>query len=295
MAMIHAVAPPDRRNLVNNMIRAWGLGIEAASGMMFKAEADESFTKETTVFYVLEEPEAGLAIFSKEVNMLAGRAFPASTGAVLSAVEQFSERLDADLMSRLQQYTELEFLKKTEDRPIGGLSKQMSVWLMYQALVFGFYYKLIEPLISMDFVQPEACFKGIWGEVSTTFLGMCIQFGNSLRRDGRVCRPHMLHMISTMYAGRQRWFFPTAPSHDLLGVLGPISVVSKPLLHTSDDPNEIGKIMLADLPILDLVAEPDGELFAGKGCGVTFDQQPYAGSASVGKPRPQGQSPHDAS
>ena len=277
MAMIHAVAPPGQRNRVNNMIRAWGLGTAAAEGVFLKAEADESYTKETDVYYVLEDRSEGLSVFSAEVNMLAGRAFPIRSEAVLFAVDQFSERLGAELMSWLQQHTEVEFLKKTEDRSLGALPKQTDVWLMYQSLVFGFYYKLVEPLLSFQFTREDAHFKGLWGQDSTTFLGMCIQFGDTLRREGRVSRPHLLHLLSTMYTGRPKWFSPLSASHGLVGVLGLASIVSKSLLHPSDDPNEIGHFVLADLPILDLAADTDGELFASAGGGIAFDQHPPAG------------------
>ena len=29
----------------------------------------------------------------------------------------------------------------------------MSLWLPYQALVFGFYYKLLRPLVTMEFLS----------------------------------------------------------------------------------------------------------------------------------------------
>ena len=289
MAMVHAVAPPGQRNVVNNMIRAWSLGAKATEGMRLKAEPDDLQKIDAEIYYSLEEPEAGPAIFQKEVILLAGGAFPARTEAVLFAVDRFLEGLEAPLISWLQQITEVDFLKRTEDKLPSKLPRQMDLFLAYQAFIFGFYYKLIEPLLSLDFVQPDACFKGIWGEGSTTFLGMCVEFGSTLRREGKVPRPHLLHLISTMYSGRQKWFSSSTASRGLLGILGTTSVLSKSLLHTSDDPEDIAKFMLADLPILDFVPDADGELYAGVGGGITFDQEAFIGVAGEGMSGPRGQ------
>jgi hypothetical protein len=58
---------------------------------------------------------------------------------------------------------------------------------------------------------------------------------------------------------------------ELVGVLGPISLLSLPLIHTTNDPNEISRIAVVDLPIVDLNADSaDGDLMASEGLGLGF-------------------------
>jgi len=273
-SMIQAI-PADRRT-INRMTYYWGLGADAASKMCLQVtQAKLPFYKEAEIYYVLENNDVETSNFTKDVIMLAGRAFPDTSEDILLAVEKITEGVKGDRLAWLQQYTAPEYLKKIEASNTCDISENMDLWLHYQALIFGFYYKLIEPLVSFELVQKDAYFRGIWGYGSTTFLAMCIEFGVALRNgEKQVSRTHVLYMLSTMFGGRQKPFSKETPSKGLLGILGPISVLSKPLLQTTDDPKEISRFMLADLPILDLMSDTDGELFGCEGGGITFDPSP---------------------
>jgi hypothetical protein len=47
-----------------------------------------------------------------------------------------------------------------------------------------------------------------------------------------------------------------------------------PLLRNVDTPEEVCRFIIADLPVIDLASESDGELFAATGTGIEFDHQP---------------------
>lgn len=100
---------------------------------------------------------------------------------------------------------------------------------------------------------------------------MCTQLGDSLRRKGSASRAHILYIVSAMYNGRRKVFNPESPIPRLVGVIGPISVLAMPLIRTTDNPQELSKIVIVDLPIADLSADNnEGELMANDGGGVTF-------------------------
>ncbi|OCL06520.1 hypothetical protein AOQ84DRAFT_365731 [Glonium stellatum] len=273
-SMIHAI--PADRPIINKMTYFWGLGSEAASKMFLQADQPGiPYSKEAEIYYILKNEDIEVSTFTKDVIMLAGKAFPENSQSILLAVEELAKSVKGEHLGWLQQRTTSEHLKKSEGLILFDEKEQKDIWLQYQALVFGFYYKLLKPLVSLELVQTDAYFRGIWGSGSTTFLAMCLDFGDALRfLDRKVSRSHVLYMLSTMFAGRQKLFSMVTPSKGLLGILGPISVLSKSLLHPTDDPKEISRFMLVDLPILDLMSDTDGELFGCDGGGITFEASP---------------------
>jgi hypothetical protein len=81
-------------------------------------------------------------------------------------------------------------------------------------------------------------------------------------------------MISSMFNGRTKPYVEGSSRRGLVGILGSISVVTLPLMRAVDTPSEIFKFMLCDLPIIDLAPENDGEIYAGTGSGIRFDNEP---------------------
>jgi hypothetical protein len=280
-SMIHSL--PANRPTINNMIHFWDLGSKAASKMHLHAEAQLPYFKESEIYYILENLDIVKSNFGKEVLLLAGRSFPEKSESILLAIEELAKGMKGDRLEWLHQRTELGYLKRANFAPQSQVAENMGLWLQYQALVFGFYYKLMEQLVSLDLVQEDAYFRGLWGYGGTTFLAMCVEFGDIVRREGKISRSHVLYMLSTMYSGRQKSFSTLSTGRGLLGIFGSISVLSMPLLRTTDKPGEISRFMLVDLPILDLTPDLDGELFACVGGGVTFDYSPA--SLNTIKPR----------
>ncbi|KAI8940628.1 hypothetical protein NX059_001900 [Plenodomus lindquistii] len=75
-----------------------------------------------------------------------------------------------------------------------------------------------------------------------------------------------------MYNGRRKIFDTSSKLPRLVGILGPISLLALPLIHTTDNPSEISKIAVVDLPIVDLNADSaDGDLMASDGGGLSFE------------------------
>lgn len=262
------------RRMVHEMEKFWDLGERAASGMILNAEAQLPYSAESEIYYTLENRDMERSHFKRETTKLCGRGFPEPSESLLTAIEDLAGGFDGTSLQWLQQHTELEYLKHTEDQVPSQEPEHMKLWLKYQSLVFGFYYKLVEPKVSLELVSHDAYFRGIWGFGSTTFLAMCVEFGEALRHNGKVSRTHLLFMLATMYNGRLKSFPVSSPPKGLLGVLGCISVLAKPLLRTSDKPDEISSFMLTDLPILDLMSDTDGELYSGRGGGIGFDPSP---------------------
>jgi hypothetical protein len=203
--------------------------------------------------------------------MLAQYAFPASTEDICTGIEEILMREPAESASWLQTHSDVNYLLRVESVRDAHEAAYPEVFLKYQALVFGFYYTLLSQLLSLDLVEPNAYFHGIWGSQSTTFLAMCTQLGQSLRRSDKASRAHILFVLAAMYNGRRKVFNPESPMPRLVGVIGPISVLALPLFRTTDVPEEIWKIAVVDLPIVDLSADnSDGELMASGGGGLRF-------------------------
>ncbi|OCK95585.1 uncharacterized protein K441DRAFT_555872, partial [Cenococcum geophilum 1.58] len=89
-SMIQAI-PADRRT-INKMTYYWGLGAEAASKMYLQVtQAKLPFYKEAEIYYALENNDVETSNFTKDVVMLAGRAFPDTSEDILLAVEKITE------------------------------------------------------------------------------------------------------------------------------------------------------------------------------------------------------------
>lgn len=151
------------------------------------------------------------------------------------------------------------------------------LWSSYQALVFGFYFTLFEPLVILDFLADgsaastpnSAYFQGLWGRGNTRFLAMCTQFGQRLARETKFERTHVLYMLSAMYMGHTKMFVPNATRTGLLGLFGPMTtIVALPLVRTTDVPQELTRYAVFTLPVIHLSPDnEDGEIYAGTGLG----------------------------
>lgn len=181
------------------------------------------------IFYVLSCSSEVSSGFAQQVGMLAITALPRSQR-VLLAVEALTKGVSSNQLEWPQMHTKLEFHQKIESSLPSRRGHNMALWLQYQALVFGFYYKLLEPLVSLDLAAPYSYFRGLWGYGSTQFLAMCTQFSNVLHGVDGVSRTHVLYMIATMFNGRQRIWNPSRYSTGLLGITGTVSVFTMPLL-----------------------------------------------------------------
>ncbi|ORX98034.1 hypothetical protein BCR34DRAFT_593320 [Clohesyomyces aquaticus] len=284
-AMIQSI--PAKRQVLNRMGLLWDRGCQAAEKFVLVAESEMPVEKSSEIFYRVKSDDVGTQSADTKTLTLAGRAFPVEgifdTGMVLEAVEDLLEGLDEEVYVWLHRHTDLSYLQRTATTT--GSEKEMGAMLLFQALVFGFYFRLVEPLVSFELVKPDEYCQGLWGFGSNTFLAMCVEFANIIRREDRISRAHILFMLSSMYNGRQKPF-PSTMRHGLVGILGSVSLLTLPLVRAVDTPHGIGKFVMIDLPIADLVAaDPDGEIYAGMGNGVSFSPlSAEAGEVSVRKP-----------
>lgn len=274
------------RALEQAMYKAWQYGTEAAAGLELVGEADGPFENTAEVYYSLRVPDNAHVNrrYSPHIGMLADQGFPGEAEKSHAAIEHILEGEPADSLRWLHNHVAQDYLLRVENVEVTREPQFGPVYFKYQAVIFGFYYELLKQVLSFDsnLVEPTAYFRGIWGAYSTTFLAMCTQLGRCLRRDGRVSRAHILYVLAAMYNGRRKIFNTHSALPRLVGILGPISLLALPLVHTTDDPFKISKIAVVDLPIVDLISDSaDGELMASEGGGLSFEHPSEHSSATT--------------
>ncbi|OIW22750.1 hypothetical protein CONLIGDRAFT_650193 [Coniochaeta ligniaria NRRL 30616] len=271
-SMINAVQAS--RETLNQKKHMWELGTRGAARVRLVAAADLPYSPEQEPYYQLDDDaDTVVESFDAFHSILASKAFPHSSQAVLQAIDSLTEGQDSHRKEWLEMHVGLEYLLKSESEIPSRRQENLSLWLPYQALVFGFYYKLLEPLVSLEFVfDKDAYFCGLWGYGGTTFLAMCTQFGQEFRRNGE---------------GRTKRYSPGHSRPNLIGVLGPVSVLTLSLLRTSDSPQELAKFAVLNLPVVQLVPDEEGELYASTaGSGIKFTSN----AAQPMRIRPEGPS-----
>ena len=122
-------------------------------------------------------------------------------------------------------------------------------------------------MVSLDYISDDG---GLWGYGSTTFLATCTQFGQELRRNRRVGRTHVMFLLATIYGRRSKVYLLESSRPNLVGVLRQVSVQMLPPLRPSDEPTELAKFVILDLPIAHLVPKADGELYASPSWSITL-------------------------
>ncbi|KAI4940856.1 hypothetical protein J4E91_011175 [Alternaria rosae] len=262
------------RSLENLMNQSWQRGKIAAGTMELVGQADGPYGASEEVYYALQISDDAYVIkrYDHHIGMLADQGLPVDTENTYSALEWILQGEPPDSSRWLHSHVAQDYLLRVDNADAVPEEPYKSVYFKYQAFVFGFYYQLLTKLLSFGLVEATAFFHGIWGANSTTFLAMCTQLGRCWRRDEKASRAHMLYVLSAMYNGRRKIFDATSKLPRLVGVLGPISVLALPLVRTTDDPKEISKIAIVDLPIVDLSAEgADGDLMASEGGGIRFE------------------------
>ncbi|KAK6210508.1 hypothetical protein LQW54_006116 [Pestalotiopsis sp. IQ-011] len=270
-SMIHATEA--ERGTTNRMLCMWELGKQAGTFFHLQAKADLPFAYQNEFYYELQGEDKAISLFKTHVGMLVAKSFPIASEQILSAVEELLTGVPQESQVWLGQHSGLEYLLQSQSIAPDGTKADMELWLAYQALVFGFYYKLLEPLVELKFLsqkKEDTYFRGLWGHKSTTFLAMCTQFGKELREYHKVGRTHVTYMLATMYGGRQKVYSAEQTPKNLLGVMGPLSILALPLMETSDSPQELARFTVLDLPVVQLMGAEDGELYAGSGYGISF-------------------------
>lgn len=287
-SMIEAI--PVSRDAQNKMDQLWDMGVEAARQIKLEAEATLPYSPSSDIEYGLDGYGRATRRYDAKISMLAGHGFPRATQLVLHAIETLVTGVSADRITWLHQHTSLEYLQRGDFR--GSVEpRNVELLMEFQALLFGFYYSLFEALISIQ-VREDAYFRGSWGLHSNHFLTACVGFRDALVSTGKVSRTHVLYMLSTMYDGRSKIYSPQGSPPGLIGVLGNISVLSNTLLRTTDDPRTIASFTIVDLPLVDLISDANGELYASKNTSNHFFAVDSAQGFQAQDIQPRGP-PHD--
>ena len=265
-SMIEAIAVS--RDTQNKMDRLWDMGVEAARHIKLKADATLPYSTRSDIEYNMVGYDRAARRYDAKISMLAGHGFPVGSQSILQAIEALVKGVSPDRITWLHQHTGLEYLQRGDFRGAVEL-ENAELLVQFQALMFGFYYRLFDDLISEN-VREDAYFRGSWGLHSNHFLTACVGFGDTLISAGKVSRTHVLYMLSTMYDGRDKIYSAQGSPPGLIGVLGNISVLSNTLLRTSDDPRTIASFTIVDLPLVDLISDNNGELYASKATDTHF-------------------------
>jgi len=262
------------RSLENLMNQSWQRGKIAAGAMELIGQADGPYGATEEVHYNLHVSDNAHVRkrYDSHIGMLADQGLPADTENTYSALEWILQGEPPESSRWLHSHVAQDYLLRVNNTDAEPEELYKPVYFKYQAFIFGFYYQLLEQVLSFRLIETTAFFHGTWGANSTTFLAMCTQLGRCWRKDERVSRAHVLYVLSAMYNGRRKIFSATSKLPRLVGVLGPISVLALPLVRTTDNPKEISRIAIVDLPIVDLSAESaDGDLMASDGGGIRFE------------------------
>ncbi|PSR78357.1 hypothetical protein BD289DRAFT_456324 [Coniella lustricola] len=274
-SMIQAVGTNfGRRNVMEAL---WKKGAEAAAEYTLVAAADLPYTTQSPSYHYKlcavpkslkrhrdDGHKAGTRV-TTSATFLARKYFPCQSDKVQSAVAFLIQEASQSDIDWLDTHSSTEFLLRNESTNLFTSRKEPKflLWLSFQALVFGFYYRLLESVVTLQYIDDgDAYFRGLWGEVSTTFLAMCTCFGQELNNEGKVSRAHVLYLLASMYNGRPKIYNKGNAQKSLLGVMGKVSVVAMPLIHASDVPKEISSFAVLDLPIPHLIPDADGEIYA---------------------------------
>lgn len=258
------------RSVKNQMDKFWIMGCIAAENIRLSptSEANLPFGAESDIYYVLDVEDPPQKKFNSMLSMIVDHGFPVATHSILLALEKLTQGLKSERLRWLHAHTVREYLQRETGRPSRN-PEEMELWGQYQALVFGFYYKLLEPLVSFDYVQQDVFFRGLWGYGSTTFLGMCAHFAWTIQDSRSISRTQILYMLATMYDGRPKPYSQINSSAGLVGILGTISVVALSLLCPTDVPEEIARFAVVDLPVVDLMCD-SRELYSRQYHSIDF-------------------------
>ena len=84
----------------------------------------------------------------------------------------------------------------------------MDLFLCYQCLVFGYWYKVLEPWVSMDFIDHQIYLYTVWGFRDVYLLDMLRRFTGKLvgkSYDTSPGKVDLFRVLSVMYCGRHTY------------------------------------------------------------------------------------------
>ncbi|PSN59941.1 hypothetical protein BS50DRAFT_640385 [Corynespora cassiicola Philippines] len=158
--MIEALGlPPDE---LNEMEKLWKYGSNAGTEVKRLGTVTLPFQTTTEVLYKLDEipfmtrPQRR---YPPHLGMLADQSFPLKTQKIHDGIDILARGRSEDELVWLHDNVSLSHVLRNEDfRPE---SQRFQIYMYYQALLFGFYYGLLEQFLTFELVGKTACFHGL--------------------------------------------------------------------------------------------------------------------------------------
>ena len=276
----------------NQLHRFWERGAEAAKKVSLRAVAR---LKCTGIKYIVQDYDKCETLQGGRLMDLSSEHFPVDSESLLMALYDLMESLPEELQNWLYKSAKLD--GGVNDLENHLTQDQMDAFLRYQCLVFGYWYELLNPWVSLDYIEQEVYFYGVWGYRDTYLLSRLRTTATSLRHsltklhDG-LSREQMLYVLGTMFAGRSnhRSERPRKEkpilTHGMMAILDKISIVSMSLLKVSDEAQEQTRFAILSMPLINVVPDRDGELWTGDAKGIDFSTS-VNGSQQVIRRKPR--------
>ncbi|KAL9110897.1 MAG: hypothetical protein Q9187_008000 [Circinaria calcarea] len=233
----------------NQMAKFWALGELAGAKVALRAMAP---LRTLGVLYDVRNYDECVSRWDGILLVLAGTHFPVDSETVMSALNDLMsytpESLQKWLMGCANRTLRVEELKS----PL--TEQQIDLFLSYQSLVFGYWYKLLEPWVSMEFVPDQVYFYSVWGLRDVYLMQMLRRFTMKLQMKSTYAetatKVDLLRVLAVMYCGRHT-YEPDNTAQKL-------------------EREEIVRFAIVALPVIGLLPNQSGELWAGDTAGIQF-------------------------
>ena len=260
----------------NRMAEFWTMGERAGERVKLRAVAP---LRSLGIIYEVADYDECISRWDGSLLSWATEHFPVHSQSVMEALNTLMDRTPDNLHAWLINCAKVG--SRVEDLAITPTEQEMDLFLCYQCLVFGYWYKLLEPWVSMDFIEHEVYLYTVWGFRDVYLLDILRRFARKLvpktSYDESPGKVDLFRVLSVMYCGRYTYEPHKAArklepgyGNGLMAIVDNISVVSMSLLRPSDDPDEIIRFALVPLPIIGLLPNQNGELWAGDTAKIHF-------------------------
>ena len=258
---------PRPLQLKNEMAKWWHRGMGAGSKVKITHSAP--FRIENMIHYNISSFDECTSRWGGDLTTWSDEHFPVDSETLLRTLNDFNECLSSQMQKWIRDAakpgSEIDDLSHTYT------DEQLDWYLCYQSLVFGYWYKLLEPLVSMEYIRNEVYFYSVWGFRDTYLLvllrTLATKFRTHFDRARGPDRESVLQVLAVMFCGRSS-FNPIRPSKisssALVAVIDNIAVISRTLLNVPEDMSLIGSFYVVPLLVVGLLPTEEGELWSGE-------------------------------
>lgn len=253
--------------LKNAMAKWWHRGMEA--GDKVKITSSAPFRMTNKIHYSVSSFDECTSRWRGDLTTWSDEHFPVDSETLLRTLCDFNEGLSSQMQKWIRDSarpgSEIDDLSNTYT------DEQLDLFLCYQSLVFGYWYKLLEPLVTMEYVRNEVYFYSVWGFRDTYLLVLLRTLATKFRTRHDLApgpdRESIVQVLAVMFCGRSS-FNPIRPhknsSSGLVAVIDNIAIISKTLLDVPEDMGLIGCFCAVPLLVVGLLPTEEGELWTGE-------------------------------